>query len=110
MKITKIVCTPVSLPFAKPIVMSHGAVVCAHAVLLQLHTDEGITGCAESGDTSLFYMGESQESIFHNVSQVFGPHILLGEDPFNIETILAKMDVAVKMNYQSKALVDYALP
>jgi L-alanine-DL-glutamate epimerase-like enolase superfamily enzyme len=109
MKITKIVCTPVSLPFVKPIVMAHGPVVCSHAVLIQLHTDEGITGCAESGDTSLFYMGESQDSIFHNVSRLFGPHILLGEDPFNIESILAKMDKAAKMNYQSKALVDYAL-
>lgn len=109
MKITKIECIPVSLPFAKPIVMSGGAVTCAHAVLLKLHTDAGITGIAESGDTSLWYMGESQESIFQNVAMVYGPQILLGEDPFKIETIIAKMDKAVYRNYHSKALVDYAL-
>lgn len=109
MKITKIECIPVSLPFAKSIIMSGGAVNWAHAVLLKLHTDEGITGISESGDTSVWYMGESQESILYNISKVYGPQILLGEDPFNIETIISKMDKAVKLNHHSKAVVDYAL-
>ena len=109
MKITQIECIPVSLPFAKPMIMSGGAVEWAHAVVLKLHTDEGVTGISESGDTSMWYMGESQESIFHNVSTIYGPQILLGEDPFNIETIIAKMDKAVARNNHSKAVVDYAL-
>lgn len=108
MKITSIECIPLSLPFAKPIIMSGGAVKWAHAVLLKVNTDEGITGIAECGDTSLWYMGESQDSIFYNVTSVFAP-ILLGEDPFNIELIVARMDKAVKGNNQSKAVVDYVL-
>ena len=108
MKITSVECIPLSLPFAKPIIMSGGAVKWSHTVLLKLHTDEGITGIAECGDTSLWYMGESQDSIFHNLTNAFAP-ILLGEDPFNIEVIVAKMDKAVKINNHSKALVDYAL-
>ena len=108
MKITRVECIPLSLPFAKPIIMSGGAVKWAHTVLLKLHTDEGITGIAECGDTSMWYMGESQDSIFYNLTSVFAP-ILLGEDPFNIEVIIAKMDKAVKVNNHSKALVDYAL-
>jgi L-alanine-DL-glutamate epimerase-like enolase superfamily enzyme len=109
MKIIKIECIPVSLPFAKPMIMSGTVVKWAHAVLLKLHTDEGVTGIAESGDTSVWYMGESQESILYNISAIYGPQMLLGEDPFNIETILAKMDKAVKVNNHSKAVVDYAL-
>jgi L-alanine-DL-glutamate epimerase-like enolase superfamily enzyme len=109
MKINKIECIPVSLPFAKPMIMSGTAVNWAHSVLLKLHTDAGVTGIAECGDTSMWYMGESQESIFHNVSTIYGPRILLGEDPFNIETILARMDKVVTKNNQSKAVVDYAL-
>ena len=109
MKITKIECIPVSLPFAKPMVMSGDEVKWAHAVLLKLHTDEGVTGISESGDTSVWYMGESQDSILHNICSVFGPRILLGEDPFNIETIIAKMDKAVTNNNHSKSVVDYAL-
>jgi L-alanine-DL-glutamate epimerase-like enolase superfamily enzyme len=108
MKITGVECIPLSLPFVKPIVMSHGAAVSSQTILLKLHTDEGITGFAECGDTSMWYMGESQDSLYYNVTKVFAP-ILLGEDPFNIELIIARMDKAVKVNNQSKALVDYAL-
>ncbi|OGO32851.1 MAG: hypothetical protein A2Z29_10320 [Chloroflexi bacterium RBG_16_56_11] len=109
MRINKIECIPVSLPFAKPVVMSGGAAKSAEAVVLKIHTDEGITGIAESGDTSLWYMGESQDSIMYNIAGVFGPQILLGEDPFNVEKIVARMDKAARANNQSKAVVDYAL-
>jgi L-alanine-DL-glutamate epimerase-like enolase superfamily enzyme len=109
MKISKVECIPVSIPFAKPIVMSGGAAVQSDAVVLKIHTDEGVTGIAETGDTSLWYMGESQDSIMHNLTKVFAPHMLVGEDPFNIETIVAKMDKATRSNSQSKAVVDYAL-
>ncbi len=109
MKITQVECIPVSIPFVKPMIMSGGAVTKADGVVLKLHTDEGVTGIAETGDTSLWYMGESQDSIMYNLTNVFGPHILVGEDPFNIETIVAKMDKATRANNHSKALVDYAL-
>ncbi len=109
MKITKVECIPVSIPFVKPIVMSGGPATQADAVVLKIHTDEGITGIAETGDTSLWYMGESQDSIMYNLTNVFAPQILMGEDPFNIETIVAKMDKATRANSQSKAVVDYAL-
>jgi L-alanine-DL-glutamate epimerase-like enolase superfamily enzyme len=109
MKITKVECIPVCIPFVKPMVMSGGPATQADAVVLKLHTDEGITGVAETGDTSLWYMGESQDSIMYNLTNVFAPRMLLGEDPFNIEVIVAKMDKATRGNSQSKAVVDYAL-
>ncbi len=109
MKITRVECIPVSMPFTKPIVMSGGPAKCADAVVLKIHTDEGITGIAETGDTSLWYMGESQDSIMSNITNIFAPQILLGEDPFNIEKIVARMDKAARANNQSKAVVDYAL-
>ncbi len=109
MRITKVECIPVSLPFVKPMVMSGGAATQADAVVVKIHTDEGITGVAETGDTSLWYMGESQDSILYNLTRVFAPHILLGEDPFNLERIVARMDKATRSNSQSKAVVDYAL-
>ncbi len=109
MRITKVECIPVSLPFVKPMVMSGGAATQADAVVVKIHTDEGVTGVAETGDTSLWYMGESQDSIMYNLTHVFAPHILLGEDPFNLERIVARMDKATRSNSQSKAVVDYAL-
>ena len=108
MKITKVECIPVSIPFAKPMKMGLGAAVSAEDVVLKVYTDEGITGICECGDTSLWYMGESQDSILYNITKVYAP-ILLGEDPFNIEKIIARIDRAAKLNNQSKALVDYVL-
>lgn len=109
MKITKIECIPVSIPFAKPMKMGGGTAACSDAVVVKIHTDEGITGICETGDTSPWYMGESQDSIMHNINKVYGPQVLLGEDPFNIERIVARMDKAAKVNNQSKAVIDYAL-
>ncbi len=109
MKITRIECIPVSMRFAKPMKMGGGTADCADAVVVKIHTDEGITGICETGDTSPWYMGESQDSIMHNINKVYGPQVLLGEDPFNIEKIVTGMDKAAKLNNQSKAVIDYAL-
>jgi L-alanine-DL-glutamate epimerase-like enolase superfamily enzyme len=109
MKITKVECIPVSIPFAKPIVMSGTSASVAAGIVLKLHTDEGVTGVAETGDTSVWYMGEGQDSILSNIVNIFAPRCLLGEDPFNIETIVNKMDAATHANNHSKAVVDFAL-
>lgn len=45
----------------------------------------------------------------HNINAIYGPQILLGENPFKIEKIVARMDRAVKVNNQSKAVIDYCL-
>ncbi|MGD9118476.1 MAG: enolase C-terminal domain-like protein [Dehalococcoidia bacterium] len=108
MKIIKIECIPVSIRFAKPMKMGLGTAAVSDAVVVKIHTDEGITGICETGDTSLWYMGESQDSIIYNINKAYAD-ILLGEDPFNIEKIIARMDKAVKLNNQSKAVIDYAL-
>jgi L-alanine-DL-glutamate epimerase-like enolase superfamily enzyme len=107
-KITSLECIPVSIPFDKPIKMGGGTASVADGVVLKIHTDEGITGVCETGDTSMWYMGESQDSIMYNLTKMYAP-ILIGENPFNIERIIARMDKAVKVNYQSKAVVDYVL-
>jgi len=109
MKITKIECIPTSSPIAKPQVMSGVTITGINAVVVKMHTDEGITGIAETGDASEWYLGESQDSIMHLINNIFGPKILLGEDPFNIEKIVAKMDYAVRHNNQAKAVIDFAL-
>jgi len=108
MKITAVECIPVSIPFTKPIKMGGGTATVADDVVLKLHTDEGITGICETGDTSMWYMGESQDSIMYNITKMYSG-ILIDENPFNIERIVARMDKAVKVNNQSKAVVDYAL-
>jgi len=109
MKITQIEMIPVTLKLKKPVLMSGGALTGSICVLLKIHTDEGIVGIADSGSTSEWYSGETQESIMAMIKNYYAPKALLGEDPFNIEKIMSKLDKIAKNNNQSKAVIDYAL-
>jgi len=109
MKITKIECIPTSSPISKPQVMSGIVISKIHSVIVKIYSDEGVMGFAETGDCSEWYMGESQDSVMSLINNIVGPRILIGEDPFNIEKIVARMDYAVKQNNQAKAVIDFAL-
>lgn len=109
MRITKIECIPFTCAFSKPFPMGGGVERGSACVLVKIHTDEGIVGIADTGGTSPWYRGESQDSIMSMINNVFGPSILLGEDPFKIEKIVARMDYAARNNNQAKAVIDYAL-
>ena len=109
MRITEIEIIPMTVPYKRPFVLAGGAAQASVGVLLKLHTDEGIVGIGDSGCASEWYSGETQESLTALIANLYGPKVLLGEDPFNIEKIIGKMEKAVKNNNQSKAVVDYAL-
>jgi len=109
LRISKIECIPVTLTFKEPFPMGGGVEKGSAGVVVKMHTDEGITGIADTGGTSAWYRGETQDSIMAMINDVFAPSILLGEDPFNIEKIVAAMDYAARDNNQAKAVIDYAL-
>lgn len=107
MKITKIECIPLTLPIkrSKP-----GRRTSSNHVLIKIHTDEGITGiaeCGECGGAGSVY-GDSQEQHIAAINKYFGPNILLGEDPRNIEKIVGKM-ARSHFGRQTMELVDFAL-
>ena len=52
MKITRIECIPITIPIKSRVVMSGGPLLGSTLVLVKMHTDEGITGIADSGGTS----------------------------------------------------------
>lgn len=111
MEITKIECIPVSLPIKKPHFMASPGtkpIKGKDDVVVKVHTDEGIVGIGESG-LPMPRRGDTVESIMGIINRVFGPQILLGEDPFNIEKIVAKMDTVAKGNNQAKTAIDFAL-
>jgi L-alanine-DL-glutamate epimerase-like enolase superfamily enzyme len=109
MKITKIECIPVFMPYKKPNLMGGRAIPASEPVLVKVHTDEGITGIAEAGHASLGYIGEGQDSVMGIINNLFGPQILLGEDPRNIEKLVNKMYRMTKHNNQAVAVIDFAL-
>lgn len=109
MKIVKIECLPVSTPLKKPVIMPNTRITAIDSVVLKITTDTGVTGIADSGDTSSWYRGELQDSMIGMICDVIAPRILLGEDPRRIEKIVSRMDLLVRDNNQAKALVDFAL-
>ena len=98
-----------SVGVKKPVIMPNTRITSIDSVVLKLTADDGTVGVSDSGDTSSWYRGELQESIIAMISNVIAPRILLGEDPRNIEKIVAGMDLLVRDNNQAKATVDFAL-
>ena len=108
-KIVKVECFPVSTPLKKPVIMPNTRITSIDSVVLKLTAEDGTVGISDSGDTSSWYRGELQESIIGMIANVIAPRILIGENPRNIEKIVAKMDLLVRDNNQAKATVDFAL-
>lgn len=109
MIITKVELIPVSTPLVKAFLMPGTRITHIHSVVLELHTDEGIVGYGDSGDTSTWYRGETQDSMIAMIAKHIAPAFLIGQDPLNIEKIVGQMDTFVRDNNQAKALVDFAL-
>jgi L-alanine-DL-glutamate epimerase-like enolase superfamily enzyme len=109
MRIIRVECIPVTTPLIKPLVIATTNITKIDQILLKIHTDEGIVGIADSGDTSAFYHGEVQYSIAGIIATTIAPRILIGEDPTKIEKIVARMDLLVRDNHHAKSMVDAAL-
>ena len=109
MKITKIECIPVTSYFKRSFSMRNATEPGADSVVVKLYTDEGIVGIGDSGGTSTWYQGETQDSIMALIKDHMGPRYLLGEDPRRIEHIMDGLDFWIKGNNQAKAVIDYAL-
>ena len=109
MKITKIECFPVLLKIKKPMIFGGHVIPGSDSVVVKIHTDEGIVGIAESGTASIQYSGESQDSVMGVINTAFGPEVLLGEDPCNIDKLVSRMHNMTKHNNYAMAIIDYAL-
>jgi L-alanine-DL-glutamate epimerase-like enolase superfamily enzyme len=111
MKITKIELFPLTITYKRKTPFSMGGMIrsASNTVLIKIHTDEGIIGIGEHGNATTWYIGETQDSVMGAITSIFGSQVLIGEDPFNIEKIMAKMDRAARYNNFSKAIIDYAL-
>lgn len=81
MRITEIEAVVLKKPMERPLVVSRGSMAARTAVLVLVHTDEGITGLGES-------VGEPT-GVVAILRDHLGP-LLLGEDPFDIERLWEK--------------------
>ena len=106
MKITAIRTTPFRIPLARPLGFARGAMTDTRHVLVEVETDEGITGFAEAPSRPFFY-GESQRSIVSAIEEWFAP-ALVGTDPFDTGSLWRRLD-KVEHNLTAKGALDIAL-
>jgi L-alanine-DL-glutamate epimerase-like enolase superfamily enzyme len=113
-KITRIDAIPFSIPLVKPSnkekkkwTTSLGSVEKANNVLVKLYTDEDIIGIGECSP-SVSYLSEEQADVVCTITNLLAP-VIVGEDPFNIEKIVMRMEKAAYGKWCSKAGIDFAL-
>lgn len=107
MKIDRVKVIPLTIPLRRPHEMAYGVVARLTPVLIILETDEGITGIGEASPT-ISFSEESQAGAVSVLKDVFGP-LLMGADPFELESLKVKMNRMVKGNPFAKAAVEMAL-
>jgi len=84
-----------------------------HHAIIELCTDEGVTGWGEApagatwGGAHMYYYGETPETVRHIVLDYLTP-VIVGTDPLDIGVLHARMDRVVKGHPYAKAAVDMA--
>lgn len=84
MRITKVETILLSAEPTQPVRWSGGAMSCAHASLVRVHTDEGISGLGET------YIGLFHPQVVPGIVASLEP-FLLGEDPTRIPALFQKV-------------------
>lgn len=106
MYITKVEIYHIDLPLKEPFIISYHRYDTMPAVIIKMHTNEGIIGFGESVPDE-HVTGESVHSVISALKHNFVPAIL-GKDPRNIQQIHKLMDQALVLNGAAKAAVDIA--
>jgi L-alanine-DL-glutamate epimerase-like enolase superfamily enzyme len=107
MKIKSIKAIPIRIPLLTPYVWSHGDVKTFQNVLVEVQTDEAVTGYGES-DIIYGVSYETLTTIVDVIENCLASDIV-NEDPFRIERIIEVMDSKVKGNFSAKSGIEYAL-
>ena len=109
MKITGLELFHISVPFAEPYKLSktYGTLHNAQAVILKVHTDEGIVGLGEADPMNPF-TEETPGSVMMVIRDVIAPH-LMGRDPTQVSIIDTTLDKAVHGNLLARGAINMAL-
>ncbi len=106
MKITDVKVSEVEIPLKQPFRISLGVIDVARIALVEIQTDEGISGYGE-GATALLINGDILEGIKKGI-EILGESII-GLNPMDIEKIYWSMDKTLARNPAAKAAIDIAI-
>ena len=95
MKITQVTCTPVHIPMEAPLRWSMGVETGTTRTIVELHTDEGVTGLGET------YGGASTAARFKSAEPFF-----MGYDPLEVSRIVKNFEVFRTTSEQSALTIE----
>lgn len=107
MKITQLQARLLNIPRTDTLTTSYGAWDQAPTILIQLDTDEGITGLGQASVDAPFY-GETAEGMIANIRHHLAP-VVEGADPMRITALNQAMRAALPHHYFSHSGVEMAL-
>jgi muconate cycloisomerase len=114
MKIVAIDCRLISLPTIKPHRWASLTVDVGSYVLVNVQTDEGVSGWGEAtalaqwgGDYGRYY-GETPQTVMHVIRDLLWP-VLKGGDPARHQELNAAMDAQVRGHNYARTAIDAAL-
>ncbi len=107
MKITDVRVTVVSIPRSATLTTSYGSTGMAITVVVELLTDVGVTGFGQTAVAPRSY-GETAEGMAVNIRTHLAP-VVIGESPYDIERLIAKMQAALPDHWSSHAGIEFAL-
>ncbi|MBI2997018.1 MAG: mandelate racemase [Deltaproteobacteria bacterium] len=114
MKIKKIETIPVRLPTRRVHQWASLTTSIGVYVIVKLETDAGLVGLGEApvlkdwGGDHMKYYGETPKTTAHVIGDILAP-ALVGQDPYRIGALHARMDQAIKGYPYCKAAIDMAL-
>jgi len=111
MKVTDLQTLQIDMPFKQPYksAMTLAFVKKRRHLFVRLDTDEGITGFGEASSDPL-YSGETMQTALEIIRQKLAGCVI-GEDPFNLNRIIQRMDRAIRpgSNNYAKFAIETAL-
>lgn len=107
MRIAKIACIPVDIPYRKTFRISGGGADVNRNVLVKVVTDDGLSGVGEATPFPA-YSEETQGTVLHIIREVLAP-ALLGQDPRDLDRLDAIMEDAIEGHPFAKGGLSLAL-
>jgi len=109
MKIDRVEIWAIRIPYVRPIKFAFGERYVGDYLILKIYTDDGAYGIGGGGALWPPVSGECVKGAIQVVEEYFVPNVLLGENPFNINKIVDKMDRLCVGQTMTKSSVDFAI-
>jgi len=108
-KITRVECIPLSMPFKSPFKIASGAArEAVETLIVRVHTDQGVTGIGETQAWRRQGSAETLPNLVHTIDKHFAPRVV-GRSPFDVAAVLHDLNEAMYNSLYAQAPIGDAM-